>query len=271
MSTQTMPERPAGAQGSGRATVRARTLRRDRWWIPPMFAGGLLAIIVIYLTYIVFVGRNYFAEPYLSPFYSPCLTANCVDYAGGWFQKLPSISPVPPSLVIIAFPGAFRATCYYYRKAYYRAYFLSPPACAVTEPHKRYGGEARLPLILQNVHRYFWYIAVLYAIILSYEVVLAFRDHQGNWGHAGFGTLMLLINIVLLWGYTMGCHSCRHITGGRLNHFSKHPIRYKFWTWVSKLNARHMEWAWASLVWITLTDVYIRLLAAGVISDVQFF
>lgn len=271
MTTQTVPEEPSTYGSHGRASISARTLRKDRWWLSPAVQGGLLAVIVIYLTYVVFVGRNYFWEPYLSPFYSPCLTANCPDGAGGWFQQLPSISPAPPSLLIVWLPGAFRATCYYYRKAYYRAFFLSPPACAVVEPHKRYGGEARFPLIVQNIHRYFWYIAMIFAIILSYDTVLAFRDHQGNWGHAGFGTLMLLINIILLWGYTLSCHSCRHIMGGRLNNFAKHPLRYRYWTFVSKLNPYHMQWAWASLVWITLTDVYIRLVASGLITDLRFF
>ena len=32
---------------------------------------------------------------------------------------------------------------------------------------------------------------------------------------------------MMLWGYTLSCHSCRHVTGGRLKHFSKHPMRYR--------------------------------------------
>ena len=58
-------------------------------------------------------------------------------------------------------------SCYYYRKAYYRSFWLSPPACGVAEPHGKYSGETRLPLILNNVHRYFFYAAVLVALILS--------------------------------------------------------------------------------------------------------
>ncbi len=83
----------------------------------------------------------------------------------------------------------------------------------------------------------------------------------------GVGTVVLVINAVLIAGYTFGCHSCRHITAGRLNSFSKHPIRYRFWTLVSKLNARHEEWAWASMIWIALADLYIRLVSAGVFND----
>ena len=71
-------------------------------------------------------------------------------------------------------------TCYYYRKAYYRAFWFSPPACAVPEPHKSYSGETRFPLIIQNVHRWFWYAAVVVGVILTYDVVLAFGPAEGE-------------------------------------------------------------------------------------------
>ena len=60
-------------------------------------------------------------------------------------------------------------------------------------------------------------------------------------------------------------------TGGRLRHFSKHPIRYRLWTWVSKLNANHARYAWVSLFSVALVDLYIVLLANGTIEDVRFF
>ena len=162
-------------------------------------------------------------------------------------------------------------TCYYYRKAYYRAFWLSPPACAVAEPHTKYSGETRLPLILNNIHRYFWYAAVLVALILSYDVVLAFRDEDGDWGHMGLGTLVLLANVVLIWLYTLSCHSCRHVVGGRLRHFSKHPVRYRMWTWVSKQNESHARYAWLSLFSVAIADFYVYLLATGTITDLRFF
>jgi hypothetical protein len=162
-------------------------------------------------------------------------------------------------------------TCYYYRKAYYRAFWLSPPACAVAEPHGGYTGENRFPLIFQNLHRWFLYAAVLVSLVLTFDVVIAFRNPEGEWGHMGLGTLIMLINIVLIWGYTLGCHACRHIIGGRLRNFSKHPVRYRAWTLVSKLNAKHAQWAWYSLFSVALTDLYIYLLATGTITDVRFF
>ena len=77
---------------------------------------------------------------------------------------------------------------------------------------------------------------MLVALILTYDAVLGFRDETGEWGHMGLGTLVMLANVVLIWLYTLGCHSCRHVVGGRLRHFSKHPVRYRLWTLVSKLN-----------------------------------
>ncbi|HEY2697889.1 MAG TPA: hypothetical protein VGJ45_20690, partial [Pseudonocardiaceae bacterium] len=93
----------------------------------------------------------------------------------------------------------------------------------------------------------------------------------GEWGHMSVGTLVLIANAVLLWVYSLSCHSCRHIMGGKLKHFSKHPLRYKSWQLVSRLNGYHMQLAWASLVWISLTDLYIRLVASGAITDLRFF
>lgn len=246
-----------------------RTLRNDQWWRYPVVTGALLLVIVGYLTWAVLQGSGYYWEPYISPMYSPCLSDNCLSGAGwSWF---PSIAPASPALIIITFVGGFRVTCYYYRKAYYRSLWAAPPACAVTEPHKRYTGETRFPLILQNLHRYFWYITFFFGGVLTYDVVVAFRNHAGDWGHAGLGTLIMLINVVFIWLYQFSCHSCRHIMGGRLKHFSTHPVRYKLWSWASVLNARHMQYAWASLISVTLTDVYIRLLAAGAFDDPRFF
>ena len=101
--------------------------------------------------------------------------------------------------------------------------------------------------------------------------MLGFRDDKAHWFHMGLGTVILLINAALIWAYTLSCHSCRHIVGGRLKHFSQHPIRYWAWTQVSKLNARHMQLAWVSLVWLVVTDFYIFLLAGNAFSDPRFF
>jgi hypothetical protein len=263
------PAARRGAGTSGRAAIAERTLRTDRWWVQPLVTVAVLVAFIVYSTFRAFQNAHYFAEPYISPFYSPCLTTSC---EGDTFPKLfTGPSWISPAIYILVFPLGFRLTCYYYRKAYYRSFWLSPPACAVAEPHRRYSGESRFPLILNNGHRYFFYAGLVFNVILTYDAVLAFRDPGGAWGHMGLGTLVLLANAVLLWLYSLSCHSCRHVVGGRLNSFSRHPLRYRFWTIVSRLNARHMQYAWISLFGVALTDFYVFLLASGTITDLRFF
>ncbi|MHA6762706.1 hypothetical protein [Streptacidiphilus sp. PAMC 29251] len=257
----------------GRASIAARHLRTDRWWVPQLATGlGLLAFVV-YSTWRAFWGlHTSYAAPYVSPFYSPCLAANCPSMPGGADWALfGSWWRLSPALIVLIFPLGFRMTCYYYRKAYYRAFWSSPPACAVAEPHAKYSGETRFPLVLQNIHRYFFYFAIVVAGILTFDAVLGFRNAAGQWGHAGLGTLVLLVNIVLIWAYTLSCHSCRHIVGGRLKHFSKHPVRYRAWNFVGKLNARHMQLAWASLISVGVADFYVYLVSSGAFTDPRFF
>lgn len=261
--TQTTTESPVRKQ---RAQLKTRTLRTDRWWLGPGLTFAGLTLFLIYSFWAIF-DKSYYVAPYHAPFASPCLATSCPPEArlfgfapfGDWYT-------LPPGIIILGLPAGFRFTCYYYRKAYYRSFWLSPPACAVGEPHRKYTGETRFPLIFQNIHRYFFYFAVIIACVLSYDAVLSFRDENGNWGHLGLGTVILVVNAILIWCYTLGCHSCRHITAGRLNHFSKHPLRYRAWTFVSRLNARHQQFAWASLFSVMIADLYVRLVAKGIVN-----
>ncbi|MBO9524450.1 MAG: hypothetical protein J7518_23165 [Nocardioidaceae bacterium] len=256
-----------GVDAPGRAAIGARTLRTDRWWLSPLTTFVVFSAFVVYATWRAFADKDYFVEPYLSPFYSPCL-GDCVKGSADFGTPFGGF-PLSAALIILIFPLGFRMSCYYYRKAYYRAFWLSPPACAVAEPHTKYTGETRLPLILNNLHRWFWYAAVVVALILTWDVLLSFQEADG--GHVGLGTLVLLTNVVLIWLYTLSCHSCRHAVGGRLRHFSKHPVRYRMWTWVSRLNTRHSLYAWLSLFSVAIADLYIMLLANGTISEARFF
>jgi hypothetical protein len=274
------PTAPAPTrQGPGRAAIPERTLRRDRWWIQPVVSGGVLLTFIVYSTWAALQNADYYARPYLSPFYSPCIASVCDSArAGSAHVHVPNVGiigtwwPITPAILVLIFPLGFRMTCYYYRRSYYRAFLGSPPACAVGERHKSYSGETRFPLVLQNLHRYFFYFGLVLNCILTYDAVLAFRsNHSSQWGHMGLGTLVLVVNAALLWLYSLSCHSCRHIIGGRLKHFSKHPIRFKAWGIVSDLNKRHMQLAWASLIFVGLTDLYVRLVASGTIHDPRFF
>ena len=264
-----------GVFSAARAQIKERTLRNDKWWLQPAITVAVLVSFIIYATFRAFENANYFAEPLISPFYSPCLSTTCVEGASLFGQPFGKIFvfglAISPALLILIFPLGFRMTCYYYRKAYYRSFWMSPPACAVAEPHSKYTGETRAPLILQNGHRWFFFAGLIFNTILTLDAVLAFRNAEKEWGHMSVGTVVLMLNATLLWLYSLSCHTCRHTIGGRLRNFSKHPVRYKFWTWVSVLNHKHPVFAWISLFGVALADLYVRLVANGTITNVYFF
>jgi hypothetical protein len=85
------------------------------------------------------------------------------------------------------------------------------------------------------------------------------------------GTIVLAVNTALLTLFSFSCNSCRHVCGGYLNSFHAAPSRYKIWRVITRLNERHMEFAWVSLISVALADLYVRLLSMGVISDPRFF
>ena len=262
-----------GVFAPSRAQIAAKTLRTDRWWQPPLLTALGLATFVIYATIRSFVRTAYWVPDYhyLTPFYSPCLSTSCVEGASHFGTPFPDLPMfIPLAFVGLPFLLLFRLTCYYYRKAYYRAFWLSPPACAVAEPHAKYSGETRFPLIIQNAHRYLFYAAAIISLINTYDAIVAFHGKGGGFGF-GLGNIVLLGNVILLWAYTLSCHSCRHITGGRLKHFSAHPIRYWIWTQVSKMNTRHMQLAWITLGTLMLTDFYVMLVASGTLTDLRFY
>ena len=260
-----------GVDSPGRAPIAEPTLRADRWWIAPLVTFVGLMTFVLYSAIRASLQTNFFAEGpgfhYLTPFASPCLSDSCGNAAE--FGTLGTFPPlVPLAILTLPFLLFFRLTCYYYRKAYYRSFWLSPPGCAVPEPHGKYTGETRFPLIMQNAHRYFFFAAFLISIINTFDMVKSFHGTTG-FGF-GLGNVIIVVNLALLWSYTLGCHSCRHITAGRINHFSKHPVRYWLYQKASLLNGRHMQLAWASLGTLMLTDAYIGLVSSGTISDLRF-
>lgn len=247
-----MAESRVAARRSGFGT----TMRRDAWWLELIPVIIVLGGFGVYATWRAFENNFYEWGPYLSPFYSPLIKTN-------WW-------PLSPALLILWAPLGFRATCYYYRKAYYRAFFLDPPACSVGEPRHKYRGETAFPLILQNLHRYFLYVALIFLVILWYDAIHAFW-FQGSFG-IGVGSLVLLANIILLSLYTFSCHSLRHIIGGNVDCFScvvAGGPRHAAWRGASFLNEHHMLFAWTSLFAVGLADLYIRLVASGAINDLR--
>jgi hypothetical protein len=187
--------------------------------------------------------------------------------------------------LILWAPGGFRGTCYYYRKAYYRSIFMDPPGCAVGESCTKYQGETKF-FLFQNLHRYFLYVALIFIFILTWDGLLAMvwpvngvdPDNAAIAGPhkfgIGVGTLVMCLNAYLLSCYTLGCHAFRHLVGGGLDFLrvkKNNPLRFKLWSIVTKLNEKHMQWALVSMIWVGLTDLYIRLCAMGVIHDIRLF
>jgi hypothetical protein len=247
-----------------------QTSRGDLWWVKPLVVFLGLSGFIVYATWAALQGAHYRFGPYLSPFYSPELFG---DPRHAWFGGKPAWYPAwllfSPAILILWAPGGFRVTCYYYRGAYYKAFWADPPSCTVGEPRTRYRGERSFPLILQNVHRYFLYVALGFLVLLAHDAWKAcwFGDGFG----IGVGTLVLLTNVVLLGGYTLGCHSLRHLVGGLLDQLSRSPIRKNAYACVTCLNGRHMTWAWCSLFWVAVSDFYVRMCSMGVWKDWRLF
>jgi hypothetical protein len=239
------------------------TTRKDSWWIEPLLVFLGFSAFIVYSTWAALQGDHYTFGPYLSPFYSPLLMTE----KPVWW---PAFLPFSAAMLILWAPGGFRLTCYYYRGAYYKAFWADPPSCTVGEPRKTYLGERSFPLILQNVHRYFLYLALVFIVLLAHDAWKAmwFTNAAGVTGFGiGVGTLVMIINPILLGSYTLGCHSLRHLVGGRLDTISKSPARKTAYDCVSCLNRRHMMWAWFSLFWVGFTDIYVRLCSIGIITD----
>lgn len=230
------------------------TRRTDRWWVQPVAVLVGLGVFTVYAAWSALNPIGYRSGPYLSPFYSPLL-------------RWPGM-PVSPAILVLWIPLGFRMSCYYYRKAYYRALFLSPPACAVSDIPHAYRGEAGVLRALPVAHRWFLYLSIVILGVLWWDAARAF-DFYGHVG-IGFGSIVLLANVCALTFFTFGCHAWRNAIGGNQRCFgcsSAGAIRYRGWRLVTRLTAAHPVWAWISLYSVAFADLYIRLLAAGAFSD----
>jgi len=269
------------AEKSSAASGRERS---DAWWVQPLLTVLVLTGFIVYATWRTFENGFFTTLPLdgyppnpgsiafqagqvgdlISPFYSPLIAVKW-NLLGYW---------VSPALLILPFPLSFRLTCYYYRKAYYRSFFWSPPACSVEGPINRpkYSGEKFFPFVLQNLHRFAFYAAFVFIFILAFDIYKSTHFADG-WG-VSVGTLVLTMNVVLLSLYTFGCHSWRHLIGGRLDCFSCTAMartRYGLWKKATFLNDKHALWAWCSLFGVMATDLYVRLVTTGAITDFVFF
>ncbi|HYE61125.1 MAG TPA: hypothetical protein VD997_03945 [Phycisphaerales bacterium] len=281
---QSLPQlRPAG-----------KTLRKDNWWVAPLLTFLGLSAFIVYSTWAALQGEHYWAKGtnYLSPMYSPVLfdswkpdphTGGAQVSGHAWFGAWPSwlptmlaVLPLTPAFLILWAPGGFRFTCYYYRGAYYKAFWGDPVSCAVGEPKFRgrnYRGEQKFPLIFQNIHRYFFYIAVIFIGLLTYDAIISYSFPRADGTKAfgiGVGSIVLTLNPIFLGCYTFGCHVARHLVGGKKDALSELGGAKAGYDCVSCLNRRHMMWAWISLFWVGFTDFYVRMVSMGKITDLHW-
>ena len=239
-----------------------RPIQRLPWWVGPITVTTVLTGFGIYvMVMILFFERGEYAN-YLSPFYSPPVPSPLPDW-------------LSPAIFVLWIPLGFRATCYYYRKAYYRAFFWDPPACSSKaqqrEPRsaENYRGERNL-FVWNNIHRYFLYGSFVVLAFLTLDTVRAFLP-DGSFGIT-VGSLIFLVNVTLLWMYSLSCHSLRHLIGGRVDCYScvsGGEARLKAYSWLSVLNRQHGLWAWLSLFSVLLADIYVRLLLGDAITDLR--
>lgn len=247
--------------------------RKDNWWFWPVVQGLIIVIFVIYTTATLFLpdilGTGE-AGHYLSPIFDIKIPDSFLQ-AIGWPQ-----SPfLPAALLVLWVPIGYRATCYYMRKIYYRSFFGNPPACATNGVNIRrgkYTGERWLPFILNNFHRYFLYAAIVVALYHWTELPNAFNmstDSSFQFG-IGLGTILIVLDTVLLSFYVLSCHAFRHLLGGGTDCYSCSGIKkvqHKGWKIISKLNEYHGTFFWLSLISVMVADFYIRLLEFGIIKS----
>jgi hypothetical protein len=274
-----------------------KTERIDAWWKSPLAMFLYLSVAIIYATWRGFMEADFWifesfgasscenweiaktlhevstcqtmaieseGSHVLSPLYSPLIfpKSDIVPKMLWWMS---------PAMFILIIPAGFRGTCYYYRKAYYRSLMANPAACAVSTPFGDYNGERRL-FLFQNLHRYFMYLALAYLVILSIDVYMATQFHEES--NDGFGisvgTLVLALNVIFLAGYTLGCHSFRHMVGGIRNKFRNGggKAAEACWKACSGLNKHHNKWAIFSLFWVMFADFYVYMCTSGIWNDV---
>ncbi len=255
-----------------------KTDRTDDWWKGPAAMAAYLGIMVVYSTWRGMMEADFWifeefgrsaghqtmwieseGSHVLSPLFSPLV----IPRGDGLGSMVPlELAWMSPAMFILIFPIGFRATCYYYRKAYYRAFMQQPTGCAVSKPWDEYSGETGL-LLVQNLHRYFMYVALIYLPILSYDVWMSVNFHSAANVHSygvSVGSMMLLVNLILLTGYCFGCHAFRHLVGGGANEWTANPmsrLKYRMWRFSTLFNENHRDWALYSLFWVMIADFYI--------------
>ena len=235
--------------------------RIDNWRIRPIVQGIYLVVFVIYALWAAALDSTYFYKEigntrFVSPLYNPEV------HLSWWPENL------SPGLIFIWIPIGFRATCYYARKVYYRSLFWKPPGCAVSAARPlagKYHGETAFPFILNNIHRYFFYLAFILATLHVIEFIRIVFEGGFTTLEGGIAAGILGLDALFLAMYVLSCHACKHIVGGGMNTSTGSGLtrfRFSSWKFVKKLNEHHADYFWISLTTVFLADLYIRFVLA---------
>jgi len=239
-----------------------RTMRRDAWWMENIPVIILLGGFGLYATLRAFEGKFYEVGPYLSPFYSPL-----IDASHHWWHY-------SPALLILAFSARVPHDLLLLPQS------VLPSVLSGSSGLRRGRAGAsqlsrrnQIPFHPAKSTSLFLYGAIVFLGFLWYDAIRAFWfpgfDQKLHFG-IGVGTLVLLVNIVLLTLYLLSCHSLRHLIGGKMDCFSCTTFnlkRHGAWKKASLLNERHMLFAWCSLISVGFADFYVRMVASGMIKD----
>ena len=244
----------------------ARTQRIDNWWTEPFWMASALTIAVLYTGMRVLIWDGdiqYDNHRVTSPIFSPdVLHLLHITNHPGWMNS---------AMLILWIPFGFRGTCYYMRRVYHRTFFQNPTGCMIAKPELNYAigykGE-RGPFILNNIHRYMLYLAILILSVKFYDVILTTKFSDGSRA-ISIGTLILGIESFLLLMYVTSCHAFRHLFGGGMNRWrgGLSGVFGSLYRTISKVNVHHSFWFWTSLAMVFLGDLFVLAVAEDILSD----
>ena len=248
-----------------------RTNRVDNWWSQPLAMGIALTLALLYTFWRLFLhdtGISYQLDgsTVMSPIFSP----NVLEWDLFGLSDWDHPHWVNAAILVLWIPFGFRGTCYYMRRVYYRTFFASPVACWVDEPdiNKKLGykGEKRI-FILNNLHRYFLYAAMIIIAIKWWDVTHTLTFENGQYGFS-VGTFVMAIEAFLLTMYVTSCHALRHLAGGMLDRWTTgiSRLRGKIFGKLSVANRSHGFWFWTSLAFVFIGDLWVLAVNEGYLT-----
>ncbi len=258
------------SQQPAHPTSTLSTWRLDNWWAQPIVLMISLLVFVVYATYRVWtMGTDVVVAHHGYHYQSPFVAYNFAQFLPAGIDQTAFYFLAFPGMLLLPIAGGFRFTCYYFRRAYYRSFVARPGACSTEAwKGKEYKGEKRL-LVFQNLHRYFFYMALILWVL---HVIAWVKDiFYGGGFYFGVGTFLLLVDITLLGGYVLGCHAFRHLIGGRLDCFSCTSLNQNqntMWGGVTKLNQKHAFFALASMFSIMIADAYLWYIDSNAVETI---